>query len=161
MVPIRVFILDGRPLHMQWRWKKFQELNIEELYEIIRLRERVFVVEQNCVYLDADGLDLSAWHLMGFDQNQLVTYLRVLPPGIKFQEVSFGRVVTAPEARKKGYGKELSKQAIQKIEQTWGPVHIRISAQAYLENFYGGFGFKREGSGYLEDGIPHIEMLRG
>ena len=146
---------------MEWRWKQFTDLRLNELYELIQLRERVFVVEQSCVYLDCDGLDQQSWHLAGYKGHELVTYLRVLPAKLKYPEISFGRVVTAPEHRKFGYGKDLTKQALVNIRDTFGEVSIRISAQAYLEKFYGACGFTRQGEEYLEDGIPHIEMLRG
>ncbi|MEW6055289.1 MAG: GNAT family N-acetyltransferase [Bdellovibrionota bacterium] len=144
----------------EWRWKKFEELELKELYEIIRLRERVFVVEQSCAYLDCDGLDPQAWHLAGYKDGILAAYLRVLPKKLKYEEISFGRVVTSPEFRGLGYGKHLTKQALMNIRHTWGEDSIRISAQAYLEKFYASLGFQRQGNEYLEDGIPHIEMLR-
>ena len=144
---------------MVWRWKQFRDLSLDELYDVIRLRERVFVVEQNCVYLDCDGLDQSAWHLSGYQDGKLAAYLRVLPAGLKYNEISFGRVVTAPEVRKSGCGKELTLQALMHISRTFGKAPIRISAQAYLERFYAGFGFQRQSAEYFEDGIPHIEML--
>lgn len=144
---------------MNWLWKKFADLTVEELYQVIQLRERVFVVEQNCVYLDCDGSDKDAWHLLGYQNQNLVAYLRVFPPNFKFKEASFGRVVTAPEVRKSGCGKELTHLAIKNLKNTFGETPIRISAQAYLEKFYGGFGFRSTGKEYLEDGIPHVEML--
>lgn len=147
-------------LSLEWRWKKFESLTVPELYDLIQLRERVFIVEQSCAYLDCDGLDSKAWHLSGYNGTELVAYLRVFPEKVKYEEVSFGRVVTAPEYRKKGYGRELVLQALERIQETLGPLAIRISAQSYLEEFYEDFGFIREGQGYLEDGIPHIEMLR-
>ena len=145
---------------MNWHWKKFPDLKPLELYQIISLRERVFVVEQNCVYLDCDGLDVGAWHLFGYQDEELVAYLRFLAPGVKYPEASIGRVVTAPEGRKTGFGKELIGQSLKRIQETFGPIPLRISAQAYLEKFYSRFGFVREGMEYLEDGIPHIEMSK-
>ena len=145
---------------MRWHWKKFENLSATELYEIIHLREQVFVVEQNCAYLDCDGHDTQAWHLSGYIGSELAAYLRVLPPGIKYDELSLGRVVTAPETRNCGHGKSLMSEALTNISSTFGPAPIRISAQAHLEKFYRDFGFFAQGAGYLEDGIAHIEMLR-
>lgn len=144
---------------MKWLWKKFEDLSVEELYQVLQLRERVFVVEQNCVYLDCDGTDTKAWHLLGYKDHNLVAYLRAFPPNIKYKEASFGRVVTAPEVRKEGYGKELTRTALSNMKNTFGEMPIRISAQAHLEKFYGSFGFKKVSEEYLEDNIPHIEML--
>ena len=127
------------------------------------LRQRVFAVEQNCAYLDADGLDLDAWHLLGWEENStklsLSAYLRVLPAEAKYPEPSIGRVVTAPEARRKGFGKAIMTEAIKKIRDEFGNISIRISAQAYLEKFYSELGFSKVSAPYLEDGIPHIQML--
>ncbi len=144
-----------------WRIKHFNELSIEELYQIFILRIAVFVVEQNCPYQDADGKDQKSFHLMGFDEShELVAYARILPARISFNEVSIGRVVTSQTARKTGSGKELMKIAIQFIEKQFGLLPIRIGAQCYLTKFYSGFGFEIAGKEYSEDNIPHIEMLR-
>ena len=145
---------------VQWHWKKFGELSAVELYEILSLRSRVFVVEQNCVYQDTDGKDQSAYHLWGVKDGQVVAYLRALPPGAKYPETALGRIVTAPEGRALGLGKALMAEGIQRAEAVFGIGGIRISAQSYLERFYGGFGFRKVGEEYLEDGIPHREMLR-
>lgn len=144
---------------MNWHWKKFEDLTVDELYRAIQLRERVFVVEQKIVYLDCDDKDRKAWHLLGFKDGQLLAYLRAFPPGIKYKEAAFGRVVTAPEGRGLGLGKELTKRAVAHLKATYSGTPIRISAQAYLEKFYGGFGFKRVGENYVEEDIPHLEML--
>lgn len=146
----------------EWQWKGFTELAAAELYEMLALRQRVFVVEQNCAYLDADGLDLAAWHLYGRDKSTkaLHAYIRVLPPGLKYRETSLGRVLTAPEARGRGFAKAAMHEALRRIVLEYGASQaIRISAQSYLEKFYSDFGFRRTGEAYLEDGIPHIEML--
>ncbi|MGE3262195.1 MAG: GNAT family N-acetyltransferase [Bacteriovoracia bacterium] len=145
---------------MKWQWKKFNELSAQELYEILALRQQVFIVEQNCPYLDCDGLDQESWHLLGREKNALVAYLRILPPGLKYPEPSLGRVVTAASVRGTGMGRTQTAEAIKKIEELWGKVPVRISAQAYLEKFYASFGFVRAGENYLEDDIPHAEMLR-
>jgi ElaA protein len=140
-----------------WHDKTFAELTTEELYAIIALRERVFVVEQNCPYLDADGYDRVSRHVwLAGDAGELRAYLRIVPAGVKFAEVSIGRVVTAPEARGGGLGRELMKRGI----AACGAQPIRIGAQAHLERFYSELGFTRASEPYDEDGIPHIEMLR-
>lgn len=144
---------------MLWKWQKFDELSTRELYEILNLRQSVFGVEQKCAYLDTDGVDYECWHLCGRENGQLLAYLRVVPAGIKYQEPSIGRVVTSSQGRGKGLGKILMTEALKNIQKELGLTPIRISAQAYLEKFYGDFGFKRIGETYLEDNIPHLEML--
>ncbi len=145
---------------MTWLWKQFSELSAEQLYQAIQLREQVFVVEQKCVYLDCDDHDQSAWHLLGFQDAKLVAYLRAFgPAGYKYPEASFGRVVTSPVARGTGLGKQLTSMGIEKIQATFSCHAIRISAQSYLQKFYAGFGFQVIGDEYLEDNIPHVEML--
>jgi ElaA protein len=147
---------------IRWVIKPFNEITLEELYKIMQLRQEVFVVEQNCPYLDADGKDLHCHHLMGFieDKEELAAYARLVPPGISYDEVSIGRVVTGTTYRGKEYGKQLMQKAIEEINALYGAVPIRIGAQQYLQRFYEGFRFKQEGPPYMEDGIPHIIMLR-
>ena len=152
--------MQNENLPSDWRWKKFSELNVYELYAVLELRAKVFVVEQQCVYLDCDRLDFDSWHLSGYVDQRLVAYLRVLPPGLKFAEPALSRVVITPEARGSGQGKALMRVALRKAAETFGSPMIRISAQAYLEKFYESFGFRKVGDGYLEDDIPHLEMLR-
>jgi ElaA protein len=146
---------DGAMTNPRWHDRAFAELTTAELYAITMLREQVFVVEQACVYLDADGLDPVARHQWA-ETNAILAYARILPAGAKFAEASIGRVVTAPQARGTGLGRELMRRAV----TTCGPVPIRIGAQAHLERFYGELGFARASEVYDEDGIPHIEMLR-
>ena len=124
------------------------------------LREEVFIVEQKCLYQDADGRDLLAQHLLGYRGTELIAYARVLPGGTRFPEISIGRVLTSPRARRSGAGRALMEEAIARIGRQHGPSPIRISAQAYLEKFYASLGFVRVSDSYLEDGIPHYEMLR-
>ena len=143
-----------------WKWAKFDELSAVEVYELLKLRQIVFAVEQNCVYLDVDGKDLAAWHLLGWQKGELAAYLRVLPPGLRFPEHAIGRVVTAPSARGQSVGRALMLKSLEAIQAQFGAVPIRISAQAYLEKFYGSLGFVVVGEPYLEDKIPHIEMLK-
>ena len=143
-----------------WYFKPFDELTPHELYAIMHLRSEVFVVEQNCVYLDTDGKDLSSWHLMGWDGTKLVAYSRLLPAGLAFTEVSIGRVVSSPAYRGTGAGKELMETAIKTCNELFGDQTIRIGAQLYLQKFYESLGFVQVSEMYLEDNIPHIEMIR-
>jgi ElaA protein len=140
---------------MRLEWKEFAALSAGELYEILRLRNEVFVVEQNCVYQDCDGHDPSCLHLLGRSaEGALVAYLRMVPAGLKYNEASLGRVATASAGRAQGLGKLLVAEGVRAAEGR----PLRISAQAYLEKFYEGFGFRGLGDTYLEDGIPHREM---
>jgi ElaA protein len=153
---------DSRFNEIQWQWAKFPDLSVKHLYEMIALREKVFVVEQECVYLDCDGKDYDSWHLLGWKSNeqQLVAYLRVLPPGLRFTELSIGRVVTSPDFRRQGIGRQLLQEGIRRIHETFGSVPIRIAAQAYLLRFYTELGFQKDSEEFLEDNIPHIEMIK-
>ena len=145
--------------NINWTYKHFSELNTAELYEILWLRSKVFVVEQNCVYLDNDFKDQESWHLCGWMENRLVAYVRILPPGLSYAEASIGRVLTHPDFRNQGLGIELMKVAINKTITQFNVNAIKISAQCYLLNFYTALGFKTCSEEYLEDDIPHIEML--
>jgi ElaA protein len=146
-----------------WQWALFDQLSLGELYAILKIRQQVFIVEQDCPYLDADGLDQSVWHLCCWQQDfankELVAYLRVLPPGMKYSEAALGRVLTAESVRGSGIGKELIRQGLKRTQQQYPDTNIRISAQLYLEKFYTAFGFETVSEPYHEDGIPHIEML--
>lgn len=144
---------------LNWKYKPFDELDPHELYQILRLRSEVFVVEQNCAYLDPDNKDQRSFHLSGWDNSFLVAYARLLPPGLAFEEASIGRVVTHAHYRKTGAGKALMNRAIEKTLQQFNVPTIRIGAQLYLLSFYKSLGFQPSGPEYLEDGIPHIEML--
>ena len=140
--------------------KKFNELSIQELYAILQLRSEVFVVEQDCVYQDIDFKDQEALHVIGIKNNVMVAYTRIFPPGIYFKEASIGRVLVKKSERKHGYGYDLMKASIDAIDAFYKVTEITISAQEYLTSFYQNLGFNQVGEGYLEDGIPHIEMLR-
>jgi len=139
----------------------FDALTTRELYEIMVLRQAVFVVEQNCPYLDADGKDLASWHLLGRDANgQLAAYTRLLPEGVSYPGyASIGRVVSAPEARGTGAGRVVMQRSIEMCRHLFGPCPIKIGAQTYLLRFYESFGFRSTGEQYLEDGIPHTKMV--
>lgn len=147
-----------------WEWKAFSELTVDELYAVLALRSEVFVVEQRSIYLDPDGKDSECHHLLGLAHGEgapfLAAYLRVLPPGLKYEDVSLGRVVVSPRARGQGLGRELMWKGLAFIEARYPGRRIRISAQHYLLRFYEGLGFHAEGDVYDEDGIAHIEMVR-
>ena len=143
----------------KWFYKRFGELSAEDLYEIMTLRQQVFVVEQQCAYIDCDGKDKESLHLGLYSGGTLIAYARIVNPGISYDEVSIGRVVTAPSVRGTGLGILLMEKALQKISEEYGDVPIKIGAQTYLKDFYSRFGFVA-GSAYLEDGIPHTHMLR-
>ncbi len=139
--------------------KHFNDLTPQELYSIHKLRNEVFVVEQQCIYQDADNKDPNSYHVMGYDANGLAAYSRIVPAGISFAELSIGRVVTAPHARGTGAGKKIMQEAIKQCNRLFGNVPIRIGAQLYAKEFYNKLGFIQSGDVYDEDGIPHIEML--
>ena len=147
-------------MQIKWFFKAFSELSIDELYTIMVLRQEVFIVEQDCPYMDADGKDQKSHHLLGYDFNgNLVAYLRLVAPGVSYQEMSFGRIVTSDNVRGSGVGKLLIEEGIKQSELLYGKVACRISAQSYLISFYQNFGFRTVGDEYLEDDIPHTEMI--
>lgn len=147
---------------IRWQCSLFKELSVEALYAILKARQAVFIVEQNCVFLDADDLDQHCWHVMAWEEegHTLLAYARLVPPGIKYDEPSIGRVISTSQGRGQGFGKELMKRAVQKAEELYPGWAIRIGAQQYLERFYRSFGFQSVSKPYIEDGIPHVEMLR-
>ena len=151
-------------LTVTWQCTPFAELTAGELYAAMEVRQRVFVVEQRCAYLDADGSDHLALHLLGWRSTPeglvVSAYARLFPPGAKYKQSSIGRVLTHPDMRGSGLGKAVMTEAIQRIADAgWGPA-IKIGAQIYLEAFYEEFGFRRVSEPYLEDDIWHVEMLR-
>ena len=145
---------------IEWSLKKFENLTAQELYKIMQLRNEVFVVEQNCPYQDADNKDLYSFHFMGWYDDKLAAYTRILPPGLSYTEPSIGRVVTSPSARKNGLGRELMIQSIDKVKEIYGDQPVKIGAQLYLQKFYTSLGFKQTSDIYLEDNIEHIEMVK-
>lgn len=145
---------------VKWITKSFNELSNQELYDYLALRAEVFVVEQNCPYQDLDGMDQRAMHLLGFDGETLVSCARIFAPGDCYDEASIGRVISKPSYRAQKIGQELMKRATEYCDAQFNRSPIKIGAQAYLERFYEGHGFKRVSDIYLEDNIPHIKMLR-
>lgn len=139
-------------------FKKFDELTAAELYAILRLRNEVFVVEQNCIYQDADDKDQQSYHLTVWDGVNLVGYTRIIPPGISFGQASIGRVVTCSKYRKTGAGRWMMQESIHRVFNQFNCSEIKISAQVYLTKFYESLGFFISSNEYLEDGLPHIEM---
>lgn len=145
-------------MQLNWQYNTFHELSPATLYAMLQLRNEVFVVEQNCVYQDADNKDEKSFHLSAWDGDVLVAYCRILPPGISFTDASIGRVVTSPRYRKTGSGRALMELAVQKTRGQFNCDQITIGAQFYLKNFYESIGFRQMSDIYLEDNIPHIEM---
>jgi len=152
------------PTDLFWQWSRFSELRPADLYAVVRLREAVFVVEQQCPYLDADGRDPQAWHLLGWSEEQsgrdLVAYARVFEPGVRYTECSIGRVVTAPRVRGTGLGKALMSEALRRVESLAPGQAIKIAAQRRLEKFYLELGFRTVSAPYEDDGIIHVDMVR-
>ena len=140
--------------------KNFEELSLTQLYDILQLRSEVFVVEQDCVYQDIDGKDQKALHILGYRDEVLVAYTRCFDKGYYFEEAAIGRVIVKENYRKYGYGHEILKSSINAIKERFKTEKIKLSAQQYLIEFYKAHGFKTTGEGYLEDGIPHIAMLK-
>jgi ElaA protein len=149
---------------IEWQWSGFADLTVAQLYEMLALRQQVFVLEQTCLYPDIDGLDPGAHHLLGWrtvdGRRELAASLRCLAPGAKYEEMSLGRVVTSPAARGTGLGRELVAQGIACAGRLHPGHAIRIGAQAHLERFYAGFGFVTVSEPYDEDGIMHVDMVR-
>jgi ElaA protein len=155
----------GRSAELQWRCLPFDALSTPTLYRLLRLRAEVFVVEQHCVFQDMDGLDALCMHLLGEAVAAdgtigLLASTRLVPPGVAFPEASIGRVVTAPAQRGGGIGHALMAESVRQLIGLWGEQPIRIGAQAHLERFYNRHDFVSDDKPYVEDGIPHIEMIR-
>ncbi len=151
-------------MDLRWEWRSFAEFDTHALYAVLQARQQVFVVEQKCVYLDMDGRDAVAHHLLGWDMAAvapcLAAYLRALPQGTRFAEASLGRVITTAPYRAQRLGHPLLAEGIERTMATYGVQPLRISAQSHLQGFYGKHGFVGEGTEYLEDAIPHREMVR-
>ena len=151
-------------MELDWRWYTFEELTVEELYAILKLRQQVFVVEQQCAYLDCDDLDKRAWHLAGWlrtdQREEPVAYLRVITPDLPGEMPVIGRLLTSPEIRNKGNAGVILTLALNRIQEIYPESSVKISAQHYLLKFYLNFGFSPVSDIYEEDGIPHITMIR-
>ena len=146
---------------IQWRWHKYTDLSPQEIYAIFAARQAIFIVEQNCPYLDMDGKDLDALHLIAWSNNEVAAYLRLIAPGVSYpNEPSLGRIITTKIARGSGLGRELVVRGLDKIYELYPTLPTRIGAQAHLHKFYGSLGFVQTSEPYDEDGIMHIEMLR-
>ena len=145
---------------IHWQWCRLEDLATAQLYAVFAAREAVFVVEQRCAYQELDGLDQRSHHLIAWSGDDVAAYLRVVAPGAKFAEPSIGRVLTTRNFRRTGLGRELMRKGLEHVATSYPEQAIRISAQTHLGDFYGGFGFVACSAPYLEDGIPHVEMLR-
>lgn len=145
---------------LEIKTKTFQELTNKELYDLLQLRSEVFIVEQKCVYQDLDGKDEKALHVIGEKNNKIVAYTRILEPGDYFKDAGIGRVVVSKEERQHKYGYDIIGASIKTIKTYFNTTRIQLSAQVYLKNFYNNLGFKEVGEEYLEDGIPHVLMLK-
>lgn len=146
---------------IKWQHKKFSQLTVDELFEILRLRQEVFIIEQQCIYPDIDDVDKAASHLYVRCEKDkhIKAYLRIVPPGVKFPEASFGRVLTSQAARGSGVGKAVVIEALDRVSIEYPGQKIKIGAQVYLERFYKELGFRTISKPYDEDGIMHIDML--
>lgn len=144
---------------IDWQWCELSALATPQWYAVMAAREAVFVVEQNCAYQDLDGWDMQAAHLIGWSDGAVAAYLRCFAPGVKWPEASLGRILTTQRFRSAGLGRELVARGLARIDESYRSP-VRIGAQAHLERFYGSFGFVKDSDLYLEDGIPHIEMVR-
>ena len=154
-----------------WRFARFEDLSPREIHDVYQLRAAVFVVEQECAFQDLDGADPESWHLLGYqgapspsgegrDEGPLLAYARLVPPGVKYEEPSIGRIITAQSVRRTGLGRTLVRESLARAGELWPGCAIRIGAQQRLERFYQEFGFVTASAPYDEDGIPHVEMLR-
>lgn len=144
---------------MDWIIKKFDELKAKDIYNILALRNEVFVVEQDCIYQDCDYKDFNSYHLFLEQNSKIVAYLRILEKGVSYDEISIGRVAIKKDFRGKGLSREMMLKAIAFIANDLKETTIKIQAQSYLINFYSSLGFKPVSNEYLEDNIPHIDMI--
>ncbi|MGP4071520.1 GNAT family N-acetyltransferase [Piscibacillus sp. B03] len=144
---------------MNWENKTFYELTHDELYDILKLRVDVFVVEQNCPYPEIDGYDKESRHFFVKNDEQIIAYCRIIPPNVKFEEASIGRVITHESTRRTGIGTKMLNEVLSYIANAYDRPNVKIEAQSHLQHFYGQCGFKTISEEFLEDGIPHVEML--
>ena len=146
---------------MMWNIQKFEELTGKQLYTYLQLRVNVFVVEQQCPYPELDGYDEEAFHVAYIENEKLLAYSRILPAGVKYNRISIGRVIVNQEARGRGLAKELMKESLNFIQTKWPHQEVQLQAQTHLRGFYGSFGFDSVSEDYDEDGIPHVDMVKG
>ena len=151
---------QNKLVNLEWIVLKFEELALDELYDLMQLRSQIFVVEQDCVYLDQDGKDMKALHVLGYKGSKICAYARLFDKGEYFDACSIGRVIVAEDERRYDYGHTLMNESIKAIKEYYGEDTIKISAQKYLKKFYEAHGFIQKGEEYLEDGIPHIGMIK-
>jgi len=145
---------------IKFECKSFEELSNTQLYEILQLRQEVFIVEQNCPYLDCDGKDFNAFHIYAYKNNELIAYTRLLPKGVSYEDnCSIGRVLTNETYRNSGLGKKIMLYSIEKVKEVYPKINIKISSQVYILKFYQNLGFVKTGTEYLEDDIPHHAMI--
>jgi ElaA protein len=152
--------VSNAPTDIQWQWCELHELAAPQWYAVFAARIAVFVVEQTCPYQELDGWDLRATHLIGWHGSEVAAYLRCFAPGVKYPESSLGRILTTQAFRSGGIGRELMRRGLERIDTQYRGVAVRIGAQSHLERFYNSFGFQVASEPYVEDGIPHIEMIR-
>ncbi|TQR21489.1 GNAT family N-acetyltransferase [Psychrobacillus vulpis] len=145
---------------MTWKLLKFDEFDVRRLYEVLKLRVDVFVVEQNCAYPELDSYDEKSLHLMYIEEDEVVAYCRLIPDGDKYDKCSIGRVIIKQKARGTGMARKLMHRAIDEAENAWNVDTIKLSAQSHLQDFYGSIGFIKNSEEYDEDGIPHVDMIR-
>ena len=144
---------------IKFKVKKFKALSVDELYDLLHLRQQIFVIEQNCIYLDADGIDKKCFHLLGFVNNKIVAYARIIPEGISYKTPSIGRVVIDEKHRGNKYAYKLMQKAIEVTIEKFNTKKVTISAQLYLKEFYQNLGFKTIGEVYLDCNLPHLKMV--
>ena len=147
-------------LKIHWESLPFKSIDVEKLYEIIQLRQEIFIVEQDCPYIDADGIDPKCIHISGYYDKNLIAYSRIMPPGINYKEASIGRIITKKNYRSLGIRYKLVSISIEEIYKNYGNQPIRLSGQTYARAFYEKLGFIGQGKEYLEDGIPHISLVK-
>ncbi len=156
MDPVVTIMTDSS---IRWQASSLEDLGVNSLYQVLKLRQDIFIVEQNCIYSDLDGRDQDSIHLCGWHGSELFAYLRALPPGLDYAESSLGRIVVSPQARGMSLGRELVQRGVELNRERWPDHDLKIGAQAHLQKFYHEFGFETDSDVYDEDGIAHVKML--
>lgn len=147
-------------MDLEFKWSRLEDLSVLEFFRIIKAREAVFVVEQQCAYQETDDMDLCSWHLSVLLEGELAAYVRVVDPGVKYEQPSIGRVMTVATFRSLKIGRALMSEAIRFTEERYPDMGIKIGAQVYLQRFYESLGFAAASDAYEEDGIPHLDMIK-